>query len=74
VTDAPSPLQTFVKPVAICLNCWRAWLVGSRDSIGYCWHGKIAWRVKSGALRYPRGAPRDAGVRRRDGGNHTRAN
>jgi hypothetical protein len=37
-------------PADACPNCWRAWLAGARNSIGYCWHGKIAWRVKSGAL------------------------
>jgi hypothetical protein len=35
-------------PAGACSNCWRAWLVGPRDAIGYCWHGKVAWRVKSG--------------------------
>jgi hypothetical protein len=37
-------------PAGACPNCWRAWLVRPRDAIGYCWHGKVAWRVKSGAL------------------------
>jgi hypothetical protein len=40
----------FVQPTPACPNCWRAWLTGARDSIGYCWHGKIVWRVKSDAL------------------------
>ena len=46
-------------PVGACPNCWRAWLVGSRNSIGYCWHGKVAWRVKSGALSVVPGVTRE---------------
>jgi hypothetical protein len=43
-------LSSVDAPAGTCPNCWRAWLAGPRDSIGYCWHGKVAWRVKSGAL------------------------
>jgi hypothetical protein len=42
-------VRNFTKPAAACQNCWRAWLTGPRNSIGYCWHRKIAWRAKSGA-------------------------
>ena len=48
-----------MKPEAACPNCWRAWLVGPRESIGYCWHGKVAWRVKSGALSVVPGVMRE---------------
>jgi hypothetical protein len=37
-----------VQPEASCPNCWRAWFVGPRGAIGYCWHGKVAWRLKAG--------------------------
>jgi hypothetical protein len=37
-------------PAGACPNCWKAWLIGPRSAIGYCWHGKVAWRVKSSVL------------------------
>jgi hypothetical protein len=46
-------------PAGVCPNCWRVWLAGSKSSIGYCWHGKIAWRSKSGALAVAPGVTRD---------------
>jgi hypothetical protein len=39
---------SIVAPAGACPNCWRAWLVGPRSAIGYCWHSKVAWRVKLG--------------------------
>jgi hypothetical protein len=48
-----------VMPTGACPNCWRAWLAGSRNSIGLCWHGKVAWRVKSGALSVVPGVTRE---------------
>ena len=39
-----------IKPTEACPNCWCVWLVGPRDSIGYCWHGKVAWRPKQSGL------------------------
>jgi hypothetical protein len=50
VTYMTEILSIPVQPQSACPNCWRAWLVGPRSAIGYCWHGKVAWRVKSGAL------------------------
>jgi len=29
-----------------CPNCWRVWLTGPQSSVGYCWHGRVAWRVR----------------------------
>ena len=36
----------FIKPTEVCLTCWRVWLASPRNALGYCWHGKIAWRVR----------------------------
>jgi hypothetical protein len=27
-------------------NCWRVWLTRPRNALGYCWHGKVAWRTR----------------------------
>jgi len=35
------------QPERACATCWRAWLnTRLRASLGYCWHGYIAWRVR----------------------------
>jgi hypothetical protein len=47
------------QPKGACPNCWRAWLAGPQSGIGYCWHGKIAWRVKSGSLAVAEGVTRE---------------
>jgi hypothetical protein len=37
------------SPKSACLSCWRTWLnARPRAELGYCWHGKVAWRVKAG--------------------------
>lgn len=39
----PKPTQ----PNGACDTCWRVWLnARPRQSLGYCWHGYIAWRVR----------------------------
>ena len=40
---------SITQPEGACPNCWRVWLAGPRSAIGYCWHGRVAWRVKIGA-------------------------
>jgi hypothetical protein len=50
VTSMTEIVSIPVQPQAACPNCWRAWLVGPRSAIGYCWHGKMAWRVKAGGV------------------------
>jgi hypothetical protein len=47
--------------VGACPNCWRAWLYARpRTELGYCWHGKIAWRLKPDAeLAVVAGVTRD---------------
>ena len=57
--DSALGLSASVAPAGACPNCWRAWLAGTRSSIGYCWHGKVAWRVKSGALTVVPGVTRE---------------
>ena len=42
--------EMLTQPTSSCPNCWRAGLnTRPRTALGYCWHGKIAWRLKSGA-------------------------
>ena len=53
-------LDTRSQPKCACPNCWRAWLnTKPRTMLGYCWHGKVAWRVKSGALAVVDGVTRE---------------
>ena len=36
------------RPADACANCWSAWFnARPRAALGYCWHGKVAWRVKA---------------------------
>jgi hypothetical protein len=37
---------SIVAPAGACPNCWRVWLAGPRNTLGYCWHGRVAWRVR----------------------------
>jgi hypothetical protein len=39
--------------------CVEPALARPRNAIGYCWHGKAAWRVKSGALVVEAGVTRE---------------
>jgi hypothetical protein len=40
-------MPEFVQPESACPTCWRTWLNSRpRKSLGYCWHGAIAWRVR----------------------------
>lgn len=42
-------IRSLERPEPACLDCWRVWLVtAARDSIGYCRHHEIAWRVRPG--------------------------
>ena len=35
------------QPLPACETCWRVWLNSRpRESLGYCWHGRVAWRVR----------------------------
>jgi hypothetical protein len=53
-------MNLLTQPALACANCWRAWLNSRpRSALGYCWHGKVAWRVKSGALAIAEGVTRD---------------
>src|SRR5450759_5456865 len=46
----PVGVQAWCLSISACRTCWRAWLnARPRTTLGYCWHGKIAWRVKSDA-------------------------
>jgi hypothetical protein len=46
----PNPIQ----PESACPNCWPAWLNSRpRAALGYYWHGKTAWQVKSGDRAVP---------------------
>jgi hypothetical protein len=39
---------TLVQPTDACPTCWRVWLAGPRNTVGYCWHGSVAWRIRPG--------------------------
>jgi hypothetical protein len=40
-------MHSLIQPETACSTCWRAWLNSRpRKSLGYCWHGKVAWRVR----------------------------
>jgi hypothetical protein len=35
------------QPDRSCDTCWRSWLNSRpRPDIGYCWHGRVAWRIR----------------------------
>lgn len=38
--------RAFGRATGACPNCWAAWVnARPRPGLGYCWHGKIAWRL-----------------------------
>lgn len=48
------------RPNGACINCWRVWLTRPRNVLGYCWHGKVAWRIRpSGEFITASGINRD---------------
>jgi len=35
------------KPDAACRGCWLSWATSIAPlRVGFCWHGKVAWRRK----------------------------
>jgi hypothetical protein len=58
-SNASQGKTMLIKPTDACPNCWRAWFTGPRNAIGYCWHGKVAWGVKSGPLAVVPGVTRE---------------
>ncbi len=46
--EGKNPGMALIQPETACPNCWHVWLARPRNAVGYCWHGRVAWRVRPG--------------------------